>query len=222
MVKTNKLMAVIFILATFLSSCSKEDNEPTEGFTGNSGSFVDARDGRTYKWVKIGEQIWMAENLAYNVGNGCWAYEYNNGYEQTYGRLYTWAAAKAASPDGWHLPTDAEWEQMAEFISAEHGGITKQDDDWRYLGTMLRSRSGWANDGNGTDDYGFNALPAGARSGGYDEFWGIGERCDWWTATPADHFDNGAYLRGMLYWENLLAREEESEGFGISVRCVKD
>lgn len=222
MAKTIKLMGIIFFLAALLGSCSKDDDEPQDDFTGTTGSFVDERDGHNYKWVKIGDQTWMAENLTYDTGDGCWVYEYNNEYEKKYGRLYSWDAAMAASPNGWHLPSDAEWKQLAEYISTQHGGITKQDNQWPFIGTMLKASSGWSNDGNGTDDYGFNALPAGTYDSYPDEFWGIGDRCYWWTATPSEHITNGAYLRGVIYRKNLLFRDEEGKSYGVSMRCVKD
>jgi len=108
--------------------------------------FTDPRDGKQYKTVKIGEQVWMAENLNWE-GTGCW---YNNSpiLGNTFGRLYTWDEALKAVPPGWHLPTDDEWQKLVDFAG---GG--------RIAGGKLRAKDGW--DGNGTDDFGFSALPGG-------------------------------------------------------------
>ena len=123
----------------------------------------ESRDGKRYKWVKIGEQIWMAENLAYYVGAGCWAYNDDENNAVKYGRLYTWEAAKRACPSGWHLPIDAEWEQLAQYISTQKGPYNKIKDDWEDVGMHLKATSGWNNNGNGTDDFGFWVLPGGDR-----------------------------------------------------------
>ncbi|MCL1956104.1 MAG: hypothetical protein FWF63_02170 [Fibromonadales bacterium] len=81
-------------------------------------STFDSRDGKTYKVVKIGSQTWMAENLNYNAKDSK-CYGNSEAYCQKYGRLYNWATAKAACPDGWHLPTDAEWTQLTKSLKSE-------------------------------------------------------------------------------------------------------
>lgn len=109
-------------------------------------------NGKKYKTVKIGEQIWMAENLA-DPDSGVW---YNNDqatYEPLgYGKLYTWAEAEAIANNvpGWHLPTKNDFDVLVNTV----GGTAT-------AGTKLKSTSGWNDDGNGTDDFGFNAKPAG-------------------------------------------------------------
>ncbi|MDR2581883.1 MAG: hypothetical protein LBC75_00200 [Fibromonadaceae bacterium] len=81
-------------------------------------STYDSRDGKTYKVVKIGSQTWMAENLNYDAKDSK-CYGNNEGYCQKYGRLYNWATAKTACPNGWHLPTEADWTQLTKYLKSE-------------------------------------------------------------------------------------------------------
>jgi uncharacterized protein (TIGR02145 family) len=106
------------------------------------GTFTDPRDGKVYRTVRIGNQVWMAENLNYDAeGSKC----YNNdpANRQKYGWLYDWETAKAVCPDGWHLPSDAEWQELVDFAGGD-----------RVAGRRLKARDGWDN-GNGIDDLGF-------------------------------------------------------------------
>jgi len=123
--------------------------------------FTDSRDGISYKMVTIGSQTWMAENLNYDVPNvtndGC---SYN---DCSYGRMYSWSTIMNGSPGssaipsgvqgicpvGWHVPSDWEWEILQDNVGGNE-----------TAGTKLKSTSGWNNNGNGTDEYGFSALPA--------------------------------------------------------------
>ena len=185
----------------------------------DDNTFTDSRDGKKYKWVKIGEQIWMAENLAYYVGAGCWAYNNDENNAVKYGRLYTWDAAKRACPSGWHLPTDAEWEQLAQYISDQKGPYNIINDYWQDVGKHLKTTSGWYKDGNGTDDFGFSALPAGTRNLN-NEFRDMGYYCNWWSS--AKNENDNVLLRSLSYVDNLFIRRSADNEYGYSVRCIKD
>ena len=201
------------------------------------GTFKDLRDGTIYKYVNIGDQVWMAENLAFDAGEGSWVYENNNANIDKYGRLYTWDVAidgsassnsnpsgvKGVCPDGWHLPSDAEWEQLAQYISTQNGGYDKRDDDWFDVGKHLKTTTGWrdngVNSGNGTDDYGFSGLPAGYRrvNGNWEL---IGFYGYWWSTSEI--YNDYAWRRSVNYYETVFDRHSYLKGEGFSVRCVKD
>ena len=146
------------------------------------GTFTDTRDGQTYKTVKIGKQTWMARNLNYKMPKGSWCYNDSLSYCNRYGRLYDWKTAKTACPSGWHLPSNKEWDDL---VSAAGGKDTAS--------VRLKAKTGWGRgrdngkDGNGTDDFGFSALPGGDgnqgdhSSSGY--FYGAGDYGCWWTTT---------------------------------------
>ncbi len=186
------------------------------------GTFTDSRDGHEYKWVQIGEQYWMAENLAYNAGAGCWAYNNEQYTLATFGRLYTWEAAKAACPSGWHLATDDEWKQLEIAI-----GMSQSEADtthWRGTneGLKLKATSRWNDNGNGngngTDDYGFSGLPGGhLYSDGI--FRRIGTYGHWWST---EYSSNSAWARYLSYDYTKLFRNTRNKEDGFSVRCVRD
>jgi uncharacterized protein (TIGR02145 family) len=123
----------------------------------NPPSLVDSRDGKAYKEVAIGGQIWMAEDLRYNApGSQCLDDEEANC--EKFGRLYSWDEAMTACPAGWRIPSDDDWNDLLDFI----GGIG-------VAGVKLRSTTGWDRY-NGRDEFGFTALPPGG----------------WWSATTFD------------------------------------
>lgn len=170
-------------------------------------TFTDPRDQKTYKYVTIGKQVWMAENLAYKPSNGnYWAYDNDEGNVAKYGYLYDWQTAKNVCPTGWHLPSDAEWDQLTGFVGSN-------------VGTKLKAKSGWSSNGNGTDDYGFSALPGGIRDYG-GNFLGIGYYGNWWSSTEYTTFN--AWYRGMSYDNGSVFRYDYSMSWGFSVRCVRD
>lgn len=166
------------------------------------GTFVDHRDNKTYKTVVIGSKVWMAENLSYKM-EGSTCYDNNEGNCQTYGRLYTFEAARKACPSGWHLPENEEWTWFKTFI---------EDSDGKEAAWMsLKSRDKW----DGSDRYGFDVVPAGKAIDGFME---LGVSAHFWSATEED---------GDAFGWHLAPPGDFSRDFDIStnmysVRCQKN
>ena len=205
---------------------------------GKYGEILDERDGQVYKTVQIGEQVWIAQNLNLETeiswcGGGS---DIAEGDCAIYGRLYTWAAAidsvKLANdvknpldcghgktctlpdtvcgicPPGWHLPTDTEWENL---FTAVGGRST--------AGKALKSQTGWYNNGNGTDAFGFSALPAGDSDNDNEVSEG-GTNADFWSST--EDSSNSAYDMYLYYGYERASSDNLHKSHGFSVRCVKD
>jgi uncharacterized protein (TIGR02145 family) len=210
-------LSILFFLLFIHVTCEKDEPEPEP----SQGSLTDTRGdiSKTYKTVKIGNQWWMAENLAYNVGDGCWAYDNDETNVATYGRLYNVEAAEKACPSGWHLPTDTEWMQLEMVIGMSESEAGDIDDRGTNEGTKLKATSGWNNTGNGTDDYGFSALPGGARYTTGD-FHSIGDLGTWWSANETSN--SGAWSRTLYSIDTKVYRNFYYVNLGFSVRCVRD
>ena len=199
-----------------------------------TGFFTDERDGQSYKWVKIGTQTWMAENLNYDYkinGTSYSSYCYNDSakYCAQYGRLYTWAAAmdtlvtgcgswntcatsagrvQGVCPNGWHLPDTAEWTVL--FVAV--GGSST-------AGAALKATSGWHNYGNGTDDFGFSALPSGSwHAGGISQ--GVGRYASFWSSSEYDAYN--AWDMGLNHDNAYAALYDNIMAYGFAVRCLKN
>jgi uncharacterized protein (TIGR02145 family) len=212
-----------------------------------SGTFIDSRDGNEYNWVQIGDQVWMAENLAYlpsvnMVADGsedaAGSYYYVYGYDgtnvadakatdnyATYGVLYNWTAAmdgeassttnpsgiQGVCPAGWHLPSDAEWTELTDYL----GGTSVAGGKLKETGTTH-----WASPNTGaTNETGFTALPGGNR-GSNGTFGDIGGGGSWWSAT--EYGATYARRRDMNYGYSGVYRDRYSKEVGFSVRCVRD
>jgi len=189
-------------------------------------TFVDGRDGKTYRKVRIGTQTWMAENLNYDVPNNTTdvCYSNNNANCATYGRLYNWSTAMGGAsssssspsrvqgvcPVGWHLPSDAEWTTLTSYVGSN-------------AGTKLKSSTGWNSYSGvpvGTDNYGFSALPGGYgnSSGNFND---AGYNGYWWSATEYDA--SYAWSRYMYYNDGSVGRYNYGGKTGLfSVRCLQD
>jgi len=179
-------------------------------------TFIDKRDGHVYKTVIIGDQTWMAENLAYLPTVSTpdqtspsephhYVYNYfgNNVNEsksanyQNYGVLYNYTAALNVCPSGWHLPEDEEWKQLEIFL-----GMSPSDADFDGLrgtgqGYKLKSTYGWNGGGNGSNSSGFNGLPGGVCSD--NGFYLMGNFGFWWSSTLFPQGNTCAYGRFLPY-----------------------
>ena len=180
----------------------------------NYGKLTDYRDGQEYKTVVIGSQIWMAENLKYDIDSISFCFKEDAAYCVKYGRLYTWSAAMEACPIGWHLPTADEFETLMMATGRES-----------MAGTNLKSTSGWTEYEdmvvNGTNIYGFNALPSGFYRDG--EFVGEGTSTYFWSSTVDDEDDTypeQLWLNRYEY-DNIYIESTNDRNSGLSVRCIK-
>jgi uncharacterized protein (TIGR02145 family) len=182
------------------------------------GSFTDTRDKKTYKTVKIDKQTWMAENLAYNAPESR-CYEDNITYCNKYGRLYNWTTAKKACPKGWHLPSQAEWAALDNFVSAG----TKE-----FTGKKLKASSGWQKSGNGEDAFGFSALPGGywdySGGGTKQGYFHIGYHGYWWSATEYDASKAWTSIMSSdaIFMRVNSAISSWNKNNLFSVRCIKN
>jgi uncharacterized protein (TIGR02145 family) len=207
-------------------------------------------EGNSYKIVRIGNQYWMAENLrtshyrngdliattipgTLNVsGENAPKYQWpaggNENNVSTYGRLYTWYAitdSRNICPDGWHIPSDAEWSTLNDYL-------VKNGYGYQGSGTniikSLAANNGWiasttpgtpGNDQVNNNKSAFNGIPGGYRvnTGGYVE---MKISADWWSATESNVKD--AFYLGLAYNRNVLLRSHISKSYGGNVRCVKD
>ena len=209
------------------------------------GTMTDSRDGKVYKTVTIGDQVWMAENLNFDPGQGGsgdakydWSWCYDNEPKKcdVAGRLYTWAAAidsvklatdtknpqacgdgkKCALPDtvygicppGWHLPSKAEFGTLLTVMGGQS-----------TASNVLKSQSGWAESKNGTDAFGFSALPVGGWAPLYG-FFLAGNGAYFWSATGFDA-DYAEHLGIDYDKENTFLDFAYKHG-GSSVRCIKN
>jgi len=170
-------------------------------------TFKDSRDGKTYKSVKVGDKTWMAENLNFATkGSKC--YENKDANCAKYGRLYDWETAQKACPAGWHLPKDDEWTTLMVVVGDETAG------------TKLKSTAGWNKNGNGTNDFGFSALPGGYGSSG-GSFFGVGSAGGWWSVM--EHYFEGAGNRNMSdNSEGVYSIDYEDGRPLFSLRCAQD
>lgn len=190
---------------------------------GDTGRFVDSRDGNSYRTFKVGNQVWMSENLRYSKdiplgttkSNKPHVYYPNGNAEnvELYGYLYNWYAAEVACPNGWHLPSNSDWKQLKNAIGGDN------------TGSQLAIKAELWNDGAlertplfGKSDY--MALPAGSFDGkGYGNF---GSFAYFWSSNEYEYYSGNAYYRYIYYNYAGIASNYSSKFSGFSVRCVKD
>jgi uncharacterized protein (TIGR02145 family) len=233
----------------------------------NMETFTDSRDGNTYRVVRIGNQCWMAENLKYlpavcpvtTTPDGRpfhFVYDYQGrdvheakatAHYRNYGALYNWPAALAACPPGWHLPSDAEWSEMVDFLIRRHDGLSPataayalkacapldggdERPRWepeapqpgaygpvRVFRGAIRRLLDRTPRGRNTDLFGFSALPGGRCTHG--GFFRIGELGYWWSSTGSSPLR--AWCRQMTFG-GTVNRWDVLKEDGFSIRGVRD
>ncbi|MBR2306495.1 fibrobacter succinogenes major paralogous domain-containing protein [Fibrobacter sp.] len=191
----------------YVSPCRDEEDDNCK-----YGILADERDGQSYRTVDIGEQTWMAENLNYaSESSKC----YNDSLEycDLYGRLYSWADAMEVCPSGWHLPSLDEWKILYTYAGGIYTSASK-----------LRTTSGWMNpDAEGTDDYGFSVLPAGAfrdlHGSGFRDLY---ESAIFWTSTDYAYSELDVYDICFDKRDKMVDGHSQKTRNLLSVRCLKN
>lgn len=248
--KTKQLLFNTFLLIGMVSlifvGCDGDEITDINNYSYDGETVTDI-DGNVYNTVTIGEQVWMAENLKttrYNddsaipliAGNDPWTVDtlgaycnYDNDTENvaTYGRLYNWYTVETEKlcPTGWHVPSPDELNDLEAYIKSD--SIYLSDS----VATVLKAPYLWANNGEGSDDYQFRALPGGSRSSFNGEFNDLESFGFWWTTeggvkyeyTEIDttSFNVGTYVTMNSYSEEVQQVTYKSS-LGLSVRCIKD
>jgi uncharacterized protein (TIGR02145 family) len=241
-------LLLIFLGGIMFGGCQK-DNNSSDDNNANTGTVTDA-SGNTYPTVKIGNQVWMAENLRttkYRDGSNIpiitshtqWAINFNNGIplknpmmcwlnnddvtyaSNKYGALYNWYSINSTAngnknvcPTGWHVPSDAEWTILIDFL----GGESVAGGKMKSTGTKY-----WLSPNTGANNSsGFSGLPAGARGGVDGEFVSNNDYGDFWSSTEGTS-SLSAVLRGIGYNSSEIYRlDYVFKNNGLSVRCIKD
>jgi len=194
----------------------------------NKGMLFDVRDGQSYQVVKIGNQIWLAENFRYLPSKekgdpycNSWVYENNNDYlDKGYGRLYDWNTAMNIAPEGWRLPNNKDFEELRDFVIKDNN-LDDEDEVRRYL----KSVNGWYTSKGivNNDKYGFNAKPVGFYRNSYKnaDFYGSDYNANFWSATEGNNSDSAYYWYLDFNLEDFNSYYDGKD-YGFSVRCLKD
>ena len=236
-----KKTALFLIVFSSIVACQKETTSPTNNNvaqTSGYGRNITDVESNSYKTVYIGTQQWMAENLKvtkYNDGTiipnitddtqwhnnttGAWAhYENDAANNAKYGKLYNWYAVspttngnKNVCPTGWHVPTDAEWTVLTEYLGGESvaGGKMKEvgTTNWNSPNTSATNTSL------------FTGLPGGFRIN-FGYYILIGSFGFWWSST--EYGTGGAWNRYLDNGNGLADSYSYSKEYGLSVRCLRD
>lgn len=179
--------------------------------TSDKGLFTDVRDSQSYGTIKIGSQIWMSENLKYN-STGSYSYNNTASNDPIYGRLYEWAYVSLAIPNGWHLPTDSEWQTLETYL-----GMPSTDLNINNYSTSRGTDQGTKLKEGGSSGLDFPL--AGFRSGG--SYSALNNRTYLWVDTDAG--GGNIFRRRLVISDPSCYRFTNPTGsFAISVRLVKD
>jgi uncharacterized protein (TIGR02145 family) len=231
-------MKKLFIAFALTSALFSYKNETIAQTIGKPGLNITDSEGNSYKTVTIGTQTWMAENLKtskYSDGTtipnitentqwsqlttGAWCY-FNNDqkFNSKYGKLYNWYAvspttngSKNICPTGWHVPTDAEWTVLTNYLGGEFvaGGKLKEVDTTSWYSPNTES----------TNMSLFTGLPGGTRYGS-GNYVGIGYYGSWWSSTESNTAN--AWFRYLSNYLGNAFRDNSNKAYGFSVRCLRD
>lgn len=223
MMKYINLIANSLIFTIFIG-CEKEKS--IDDFVVETSTMTDSRDGQEYKIVKIGDQWWMAENLNYYTQEGSWYYNNDSiNFSQPYGRLYLWetimngeesssrnpSRVKGISPEGWHIPSLAEWSELYNYI--KQFGLTADD--------LKMAGSAWPGPNLGTNSTSFSAVPTGTVYNDGQTFANIDYQTNFLTST-LDNNTSGVWGVGIDCDKNVMTKAPLGLNNGWNVRCVKD
>jgi uncharacterized protein (TIGR02145 family) len=173
--------------------------------------------GQIYNTVTIGTQTWLKENLNYETANS-WCYDNNAANCKTYGRLYTWQAAMNGSttegaqgicPEGWHIPTIAEFQILEAYVNDKVAALVDESEALNYTPTVTQNSSG------------FSALFAGYR-GFSGNFYGFDNFALFWSSTEYDSYDANDMSLHYDYNNRFVNLENSQKDYGFSVRCIKN
>ncbi len=204
--------------AVVLDTAGAPDPEPARPKSSSVRVMTDPRDGKAYGTVRIGHQLWMAENLDH-LSDNSWCYDQDASNCSRFGRLYNGSAVSSACPSGWHVPSDGEWKTLERSLGMD----TRDAGNTGYRGTdegrKLKSRTGWGDGSNGTDDYGFQVLPAGAY-GKDGAFGDLGRSTCFWSSSERD--EKSGWGRCFNQNRGGISRGFLLKAWAFSIRCVED
>jgi uncharacterized protein (TIGR02145 family) len=177
------------------------------GQTYQKGLFTDSRDGHTYSTVKIGDQVWLAQNLNYDTEKGSWTVPGDSAGMQ-FGRFYTWEAAKEAISAGWHLPSKQEFEKLAASL-----GVTDLP-NWDDLYPLLIKGG----------SSGFNVQLTGSHMGGYGR---RGQTASFWSSeegwmSKLNPFSEHPWRLSVRAPNYINIGQGAESDYGFNVRCIRD
>ena len=193
-----------------------EEEEEREVITSSTleDYFIDDRDGKKYKTIKIGNQVWLNENLSFKTQHGSWAYNNNEDNVEEYGRLYDWDSINSAIPEGWHLPSDEEWKELE--LNLGINTFEVNNSKWRGFKTKNKKTKSLDNPIS-ISDLNLTSLFSGSFTSNI--FTSLNESSFYWTSTEVDHL---AWIRIFTRTMNKICRGKQDKIKGCSVRLVKD
>jgi len=228
----SKFTKFALMAAYLLFSCTNVERD--NPYDSGGVNYIGDNNINNYRTVRIGEQVWMAENLNYAVrGSKCRVSEHSDELSDAttascyeFGRLYSWATAmalpdscnknscksqisakhKGICPKFWHIPSNEDWKKLIRYVDSE---APQWSNESETAGKYLKATRGWGGE-NGTDDYGFSALPSD----------GIGMFGVWLSSTESDRLN--AYNLVIHHSDNKVGYYSDKKSDFYSVRCLKD